>query len=273
MARARCFTFTMNNYPDTSMVDTIDCKYIIYGKEGKEPDKTDHLQGFIQVKQQATLKAMIKRLPGCHVEIARDLHHAIEYCKKEEDFTERGDRPKTGDQKGADEQERWLGYRMAAEEGRLEEIPEKIKACHYKYFQHCGDQASKKRKLEDTETQHEWYWGESGTGKSRKAREENPDAYLKMCNKWWCGYDDEEVVIIEDFDKKHDVLAHHLKIWADRYPHLAEYKGGAKKIRPKKLIVTSNYHPREIWTDPSDLEPIERRFNCIEFKAFKRVKL
>ena len=106
MRKTRCFKFIYNNYPDTSMVDSIDCKYIIYGKG---PDKTDHLVGPIQVKHQVALTAMFRRLPGCHVEIARDIHHAIEYCKKEDDYTERGDRPKTSTQKGADEQERWLG--------------------------------------------------------------------------------------------------------------------------------------------------------------------
>ena len=77
MSKTRCFKFTYSNYPDTSMVDSIDCKYIIYGKEGKEPDKTDHLQGFIQVKASGSPYSHVQeaarvprrdrsRYPSCH---------------------------------------------------------------------------------------------------------------------------------------------------------------------------------------------------------------
>ena len=66
--------------------------------------------------------------------------------------------------------------------------------------------------MDNTEEQHEWHWGEFGTRKSRGAREENPDTYLKICHMWWGGYCDAEVVIIGDLDKKHDVLAPHLRI-------------------------------------------------------------
>ena len=100
-----------------------------------------------------------------------------------------------------------------------------------------------------------------------QARQRYPEAYLKSCNKWWDGYRGHAVVLIEDFDRKHDVLCHHLKIWADRYPFPAEVKGSSIKIRPQKIVVTSNYHPEDIWMNPCDLEPILRRFKVTKFSG------
>lgn len=89
MSRSRCFTFTHNNYPNTDLEDQLECKYIIYGKE-VGASGTPHLQGFVSFDNPSTLTAVIKKLPGCHVEVAIAPDQAIEYCKKDGDFTERG---------------------------------------------------------------------------------------------------------------------------------------------------------------------------------------
>lgn len=264
----RNYTFTRNNWEDTVFEDTLECKYIVYGKEIAPTTGTPHLQGTVVFNSPRSFDSVQKHFKGCHIEVCVDLPKSIAYCKEDGDWTERGTAPKTQKEKGEANASRWRDIRLAAEEGRIDDIPDDVRFLHLRTINLHRDEASKKRKIDDTEEQHLWYYGDSGTGKSRKAREENPDAYLKMCNKWWCGYEDEDVVLIEDFDKKHDVLVHHMKIWADRYPYLAEYKGGARKIRPKKIIVTSNYHPEEIWQQPSDLEPILRRFKLEKFSSF-----
>lgn len=106
---------------------------------------------------------------------------------------------------------------------------------------------------------NEWHYGDTGTGKSRHVREKYPDAYIKGNNIWWDGYDGQEVVIIEEMAPK-QISAHHIKIWADHYPFSAEVKGGTMKLRPKKIVITSNYHPSEIWEGKQELEPLQRRF-------------
>lgn len=53
---------------------------------------------------------------------------------------------------------------------------------------------------------------------------------------------------MNDFDKKHSVLAYHLKIWADDYDNfIAESKNGALTPDFDVLVITSNWHPSAIW--------------------------
>lgn len=71
---------------------------------------------------------------------------------------------------------------------------------------------------------NEWYYGIPCSGKTSKAASENPDAYWENPNKWWDGYNNEEVIIIDDWSPNHECLIWHLKIWSDRYPFNAEKK-------------------------------------------------
>lgn len=266
MSKYRIFTFTRNNPGTSHAEDTVDCKYMIYGNEVGESG-TPHRQGTIQFNHQKTEKAVRKILIGAHVEVCKDFAASIKYCKKDKDYVERGVAPLTKEEKGEKEKDRWEKLKEVGRKGpsAWDDLPAKDYVKYDKFLEREYDRTTKKRKFEtltyhDAETPHVWCYGETGTGKSRFYREKYPDAYLKMCNKWWDGYQDEETVIIEDLDQKHDVLGHHLKIWADRYPFLAERKGGAMKIRPKRIIVTSNYSPEEIWSDETTIGPITRRY-------------
>lgn len=115
----------------------------------------------------------------------------------------------------------------------------------------------------DLKAKNIWIWGPSRTGKTYWARHfSNKRIYVKPINKWWDGYDGQEIVIIEDIDPdscKH--LAHYMKIWSDRYPFTAALKGSSTVISPKdySLIVTSNYSIDDCF-DGKDIIPIQSRF-------------
>lgn len=83
-----------------------------------------------------------------------------------------------------------------------------------------------------------WVWGPSRTGKSTWARENFPDAYHKLQNKWFDGYNREKAIILDDLDI--DSLGHHLKIWMDVHPCKGENKGQTIALQHEWFIVTSN---------------------------------
>lgn len=97
--------WTINNYTDKA-VETLEkelpgyCKYAVFGKEGKEPGKTPHLQGFFILLKKQRLGAINARLQlwtgiHPHTEIAKGSNEqAADYCKKEGDFWEYGTYPK-----------------------------------------------------------------------------------------------------------------------------------------------------------------------------------
>jgi hypothetical protein len=266
MSRSRCFTFTHNNYENTQMEDELECKYIIYGKEVASTG-TPHLQGFVSFDNQMTLSAAIKKLPGCHVEIAIAPDAAIEYCKKDGDFTERGSfmtKKRKGEVGGSKEEERWKRARKLAEEGRFSEIDDQLYTRYRSTYHAIHAESRTQPETIDGEMEHQWIYGPAGCGKSSKARADNPNAYIKDLTKWWDNYEDQEVAIIDDVDKYDVKFARMLKLWCDRYPFQAEMKGKQQLIRPRKIVITSQYHPDEIWEDQKTQEAMARRLKVVD---------
>lgn len=264
--------FTLNNYTQDEIaeINEIECKYVMYGKEeGK--NGTPHLQGLIVFNTKKSQSQLKKLMPRAHVEIVRNLIGLDIYNRKDGDIYTRGERPMTQTEKGKKGKEYW-DTQLELIKTNSADIDSKLQVMIPRNIEFIQAKEQSKKKYADTTAKMLWYYGPSGSGKSRKARTEYPDAYLKQCNKWWDHYNGEQTVIIEDFDKRHDVLCHHLKIWADRYPFLAEFKGGAKKIRPLLIIVTSNWHPMDIWTAAEDIEPICRRFEPLSFPLKNDIK-
>lgn len=245
---------------------------MIFGRETAPDTGTPHLQGYVYFENARTFGAMKELLPTAHLEKAREGPRCnYEYCSKGGDFEEFGVRPlEEGEasRKGGEAVKRkWEDAKKAAQEGDLDRIPGEIFVRYYKSLKTIHtDYQEMPKEVEGVVGR--WFYGPTGTGKSRAARDEYPDAYLKnAANKWWCGYKGERYVIIDDLDKAHKEMGYYLKIWLDRYPFQAETKGGSMIIRPEVVVITSNYRMEDIWEDETTLLPLRRRCRVTRFES------
>jgi len=270
-SRGWCFTINNPSANDDPNDWAEDAQWIIWQLE-EGASRTPHLQGYVHLKKKKRISYLKGLNTRAHWEKARGTPEQNRaYCTKEEGRVEGpweiGSLPKTGVQAMEETMREALD---AAAEGRFEDIPAGLYTRYMgNYEKHRMAALQTRTILPLPETSGEWFYGESGAGKSRTARELYPDAYIKACNKWWDGYIDQEHVIMDDVDKGHAVLGHHLKIWGDHYAFTAEKKGGAMYIRPKKIVITSQYKPEQIWDDQATVDAIRRRYKVTEFKHLK----
>ena len=270
MAYSKNWCFTINN-PD-HLLDSptrpswAGASYVVYQQE-KGEDGTVHYQGYVEFTARKRLTALKKVNPRAHWEARKGSQtDAINYCKKEDTRQagpwEIGAPAETQQGKRTDLDA--IGQQIIAGTS-LREIAMEHPGAYMQYGKGMRDlQAQIAESYNHDGTRGEWYWGEPGTGKSRKAREENPDAYIKSQNKWFDGYGGEKVIILDDLDT--NALGHHLKIWADRYACPGEVKGSTVNLVHEKIIITSNYSIDDLWPEDEQMrDAIKRRFKVTHF--------
>jgi len=265
MSRNRNFCFTYNNYPNTELIDEVNCKYVAYSHEVAPTTGTPHLQGWISFENPKSLNAVINLLPGCHIESMRgSIAENDAYCSKAGQLIERGVKPVSNSRNGENEKQRWELARTLAKEGKFDEIDADIVLRCYNTLKSIYKDYQVKPAPVDVKCF--WIHGDTGTGKSHAVETNYPNCYKKSMDdlKWFDGYNDEEVVYLEDFDIYQVKWGGMLKRLADKWPMQASIKGSMKYIRPKIIIVTSNYTMERIWNDPATLDPLLRRFKVIE---------
>ena len=111
-----------------------------------------------------------------------------------------------------------------------------------------------------------WWFGPTGTGKSRLAFESYPNAYIKMpTNKWWDGYVDQKEVILDDYRPSMCPFHELLRI-LDRYPMKVEFKGGSTELQATTFVITTCDRPEHLWQGKTDemIDQLIRRITEIK---------
>lgn len=258
---ARKWCFTLNNYTDEeeTNIHEIECVYLVCGREvGKEG--TPHLQGFVYFRNARSMAAtkVALRSTRVHLECANGtVEQNTKYCGKDGNAFTKGVPPKQGKRNDIEAVREYLKGG-----GDMRGI---LDMCTSYQSAKFGELWMKyKEPARATKPEVYWYHGSTGTGKSKLALEEMPDAFWVNCNaKWWCGMDAHENVIWDDF-RPNQIMFHELLRLIDRYPVRVESKGGQRQVRFTKIIFTSPKHPRDVYDKgEEEVEQLLRRIDKI----------
>lgn len=269
MSRSRAWCFTINNPEDVAAPQAWPYSYLVYQQEAGEQG-TSHLQGYIYTEHPQRLVGMKKLDARAHWEVAKGTAEQNRvYCTKEAGRLagpfEFGSLPRQGKRNDLND------LKESLDAGRpLSEIANTHFTQFLKYSRGIEKYQLLNTKPRDWETKVRVYWGETGVGKTRLCHDKYPTAYWKTksngSNNWWDGYINQEIVIIDEFYGwfTWDFILRLL----DRYPLSVETKGGAVQFVAKKIIFTSNSHPKEWypkmverygWGADPVRNPLERR--------------
>jgi hypothetical protein len=159
--------------------------------------------------------------------------------------------------------EHWNQVWELAKTGDMESIPADIRVPHYRTLRAISADYAQPVAVERICMV---FWGDTGTGKSRRAWEEaGLDAYPKdPRTKFWCGYGGQENVVIDEFRGGIDIG--HMLRWLDRYPVIVEIKGASVVLRATKIWITSNLEPSRWYPelDPTTYAALARRMAITE---------
>ena len=178
---ARAWVFTLNNY--FACVDPLaplpalqpSMKYLCYGREVCPTTGTPHLQGYVYYHNAVKINFVMNYFstfgPHAHVERAvGTAEENQEYCSKDGDFTEYGELPASrkakGERGGEAEKRRWEDAFLAAQEGRMGDIPADLRTRFYSTYGKIRQDHAPPAAHLDGPLQHLWIVGESGSGKS-----------------------------------------------------------------------------------------------------------
>lgn len=260
--RARSYTFTLNNPKDVTELDSLKqlpVKYIIVGNELSKTG-TPHYQGYITFNNPTSFNTIKKAIPTAHIEVAKGTaQQNREYCSKESILLEVGSIGVPGKRNDLSEVRDTLD-----KSHRIRDIintatsNQQIKYA-YEYLKF----SEPPRPIGKIEVH--WYYGNSGTGKSRLAREENEDVFIPYDYSHWEGYDGNKVVLLDDFRKNFCTFNELLKL-TDIYPLRVRCLYGTRQLQATKIIINTLYSPLDTYNTREDIYQLTRRITtCKKF--------
>lgn len=259
--QCHAWCFTINNYTEQDEEDVKALQqfasYVVCGKETAPTTGTPHLQGYVYMINKASFKAMKRALPRARLVVSKgsDFDN-FGYSKKEDLWFKFGTPPCQGRRTDLA-----AAYEIVKETSRMKDV---VAAMPNYQAIRCAETYLKYHEApRDWKPEVRWYFGATGEGKTRLAREWLGECYTCLdSSKFWEGYDAHESVLIDDFRK--DFCKFHVLLRIlDRYEFRVEVKGASRQLRAKKIAITCPFHPRDVYELREDVGQLLRRIDAI----------
>jgi len=264
MGRHRAWCFTINN-PTKSDEMSVAClmkkaKYGIIGVEKGDVLQHLHLQGYVHLENALSFEKIKFYLPRAHIEVAggTDEDNFI-YCSKQGDYKEWGEKSE-GQGKRNDIKE--IANLIKLGDITLMDIMFDYPDMYLKYSRSFEKMFNAVQPHRDSPPQVFWLYGLAGTGKTRSVVDKfsAENVYIKDNTSWWDGYNQQEVILIDDFDN--NIPYRTLLRILDRYRYQGQVKGGYVNINSPFIYITCEHHPSYYWSG-NELDQITRRLTSV----------
>ena len=202
---------------------------------------TAHFQGYLELTEKITPRPLAELLPGAHSKERRGTPlEAAEYCKKDGNFIEEGTLSKPGRRTDIE-----AVKRMVKAKRSMSEISDHTSSYQQLKFATLYREIHQTpRMIQDIDVR--WYFGKTGSGKTRAAYDEFPNIYTPISYRWWQAYDGQTEVLIDDF-RKDWCKFHELLKLLHRYPIKVETKGSHQQLQAATIIITTPFRPEETY--------------------------
>lgn len=232
---------------------------MIVGKEIAPTTKTPHYQGYVRLKNAMTFHTLQKFLTRARICVAggNDFQNQ-KYCSEDGNLLfEYGEPTEQGKRNDIRDLAQLIKSNQVSQVDVMFDYPE----LYMKYSRSIEKMFNAMLKPRDTVPQVHWRWGLAGTGKTRYCIETHPSHYVKDGTMWWDGYQQQEAIIIDDFDNA--IPYRTLLRMLDRYVYQGQVKGGYVQINSPYIYITCEHPPRYYWSG-NELAQVMRRLTSVE---------
>lgn len=271
MSKAIYFCFTVNNWThpqlmklrELTMLDNSPISYISWAQEIGE-NGTPHLQGYMETSKRMTYSQLFKFIGFTfHLEKrkASSGEEAEDYFKHPENH----DKPPavgyecygTMSKVKKGQRSDLLKLKETIDSGAsLQVVADSHFGEFLKYGKNIREYMRLKSSPRDFQPEVHVHWGDTGTGKTRKAFESHDSVWIHPGGPWFDGYEGHHSVIFDEYHGGYFSLTYLLKL-LDRYPMQVPIKGGFLNWRPQVIFLTAQTHPKDWYNEEKCSERIK----------------